>query len=115
NFQAFYGGWGSGTDPGESDNLWTTAAIDDGRNFQRYSNPVVDKLFEAGTREFNREKRAAIYAKINEIIYHDQPSTFLFWRNSFYGFNNHLRGYKYSPRGPFHYDPGFFSIWWIAQ
>jgi peptide/nickel transport system substrate-binding protein len=39
----------------------------------------------------------------------------LFWQSSFYGFNNELRGYKFSPRGPFHYSPGFFSLWKAAE
>ncbi len=86
-----------------------------GRNFLQYSNPEVDKLFVEGRKEFDREKRAAIYAKIDEIIYHDQPCTFLFWRNSFFGFNKQLRGYKFSPRGPFDYGPGFGSFWKVAE
>jgi peptide/nickel transport system substrate-binding protein len=28
-----------------------------------------------------------------------------------YAFNKSLRGYMYSPRGPFHYSPGISSIW----
>jgi peptide/nickel transport system substrate-binding protein len=115
DFQAYYGGWGTGADPDDDDNVWSTPAIDDGRNFLRYSNPEVDKLFVAGRKEFDRDKRAAIYAKIDELIFHDQPCTFLFWRNSYYGYNKSLRGYKFSPRGPYHYDPGFGSLWKAAQ
>jgi peptide/nickel transport system substrate-binding protein len=32
-------------------------------------------------------------------------------RNSFYGFSKSLRGYVFSPRGPYNYSPGFGSIW----
>jgi peptide/nickel transport system substrate-binding protein len=110
-FQAYYGGWRTGTDPDDADNLYITEAIEDGRNFLRYSNPEVDRLFVEGRREFDQAKRAAIYGKIDQIIFHDQPCLFLFWRNSFWGFNNRLRGYMFSPKGPFEYDPGFFSIW----
>jgi len=76
-----------------------------------YSNPEVDRLFAEGRRELDREKRAVIYAKIQEILYDDQPYTWLFWRNSFHGFSKKLRGYVFSPRGPFNYSPGFSSIW----
>lgn len=111
-FQGAFGGWGAGSDPATSENLWKTG---EARNFAAYSNPEVDRLFEEGKREFDRQKRAAIYAKIDELIYADQPCTWLFWQSSFYGFNKQLRGYNFSPRGPYHYSPGFFSIWSAAE
>lgn len=115
-FQACFAGWGTGIDPEEDENVWATSAIPPaGRNFTQYNNPEVDRLFEEGRKEFDRDKRAAIYAKIDELIYRDQPCTFLYWRSSFFGFNKQLRGYKFSPKGPFDYAPGFNSIWKVAD
>jgi peptide/nickel transport system substrate-binding protein len=108
DFQAHMGGWGTGVDPDTSDNLWVTG---EGRNFGQYSNPKVDELFAKGRKEFDREKRAEIYAEIHKILYEDQPYTWLYYRNSFYGFNKKLRGYVFSARGPYNYGPGFSSIW----
>ena len=107
-FQAAFGGWGTGADPDTSSNIWATK---EGRNFVNYSNPRVDELFVAGRKEFNRAKRAEIYGQIHQLIYADQPYTWLYFRNSFYGFNKQLRGYMFSPRGPYGYGPGFGSIW----
>ena len=107
-FQAMFAGWGTGTDPDTSENLWVTG---EGRNYGEYSNPEVDKLFEEGKREFDPEKRAEIYAKIHTTLYEDQPYTWLYFRNGYYGFNKRLRGYKFSPRGPYDYGPGFSAIW----
>jgi peptide/nickel transport system substrate-binding protein len=107
-FQAAFGGWGSGADPDTSVNIWTTGAM---RNYGEYSNSKVDELFEQGKREFDREKRAEIYGQIHTLLWEDQPYTWLFNRNSFYGFNKKLRGYNFSPRGPFHYSPGIGSIY----
>lgn len=107
-FQAMFGGWGTGTDPDTSINLWKTGA---GRNYGNYSNPEIDKLFDEGRREFDKDKRAKIYGKIHELLYEDQPYTWLYFRNSFYGFNKDLRGYVFSPRGPYGYGPGFGSLW----
>ena len=107
-FQAYFGGWGSGIDPDTSENIWATGA---GRNFISYSNPEVDRLFVEGRRELDRAKRAEKYARIQEILYEDQPYTWLYMRNSFYGFSKTLRGYVFSPRGPYNYSPGFGSIW----
>jgi peptide/nickel transport system substrate-binding protein len=107
-FQAYFGGWGSGTDPDSSENIWATNA---GRNFVGYSNPEVDRLYVEGRREFDKAKRAEKYGRIQQILSEDQPYTWLYWRNSFYGFSRDLRGYVFSPRGPYHYSPGFGSIW----
>jgi peptide/nickel transport system substrate-binding protein len=107
-FAAAFGGWGTGTDPDTSDNIWGTGQE---RNYGHYSNPEVDKLFDAGRHEFDPEKRAEIYRKIHLLTYEDQPYTWLFFQNAYYGFNKSLRGYVFSPRGPYHYSPGFSSIW----
>jgi peptide/nickel transport system substrate-binding protein len=108
NFQACCLAWGAGTDPDSSENLWKTGEM---RNYSGYSNPEVDRLFAEGRRELDRAKRAEKYGRIQELLYEDQPATWLFWRNSFYGFSKDLRGYVFSPRGPYHYSPGFGSLW----
>jgi peptide/nickel transport system substrate-binding protein len=107
-FQAMMGGWGTGTDPATLDNIYATGQ---GRNFGQYSNPKVDELFKAGQLEFDREKRAAIYAQIHEILWEDQPALWLFHRKSLYGVNKRLRGLNFSPRDPFGVQPGFYGLW----
>lgn len=108
NFEAAFGGWGTGTDPDTSENIWGTGQD---RNYGHYSNPEVDKLFAAGRKEFDREKRRLIYQKLSTLISEDQPYTWLFYQNAYYGFSKDLRGYMFSPRGPYHYSPGVGSIW----
>jgi peptide/nickel transport system substrate-binding protein len=108
DFQAAFGGWGSGTDPDSTENIFSSTAE---RNYGSYSNPEVDELFILGRKELDPEKRQAIYQKIHNILWEDQPYTWLYYRNAFYGFNKSLRGYYFSPRGPFHYSPGFSSIY----
>jgi peptide/nickel transport system substrate-binding protein len=111
-FQAELGGWGTGTDPDTTLNIYGTS---EQRNYGQYSNPRVDELFQQGRRELDREKRAAIYGEIHNILWEDQPNTWLFYRAAFYAFNKKLRGYNFSPRGPFHYSPGIESIHAAAQ
>ncbi|MBI3464726.1 MAG: peptide ABC transporter substrate-binding protein, partial [Planctomycetes bacterium] len=108
DFQGAYGGWSTGADPDTAENIWGTGQE---RNFVQYSNPEVDRLFDLGRKEFDREKRGEIYGRMHELIYADQPYTFLFFRKSFYGFNKQLRGINFSPRGPYHYNPGMGGIW----
>ncbi len=108
DFQAYFAGWGAGADPDHSENLWKTG---EARNFTSFSSKEVDDLFNQGKKEFDREKRAAIYGRIAELVWEQQPYTFLYHRASFYGFNKKLRGYMFSPRGPYSYGPGIGSIW----
>ncbi|MCG8451339.1 MAG: ABC transporter substrate-binding protein [Pirellulales bacterium] len=110
-FQAAYAGWSTGADPDTASNIWVT---NEGRNYGEYSNPRVDALFEQARHEFDEEKRMVIYGEIHNLLWEDQPYTWLFNRNSFYGFNKRLRGYNFSPRGPFHYGPGLDSVYMPA-
>jgi peptide/nickel transport system substrate-binding protein len=107
-FEAEFSGLQTGTDPFTNQNIYGTG---EERNFGSYSNPKVDELFKAGMKEFDRAKRAEIYGQLANLIYEDQPCLFLYNYNSFYGFSKRLRGYRFSPRGPFSYGPGFFAMW----
>jgi peptide/nickel transport system substrate-binding protein len=112
DFSAAFGGWGTGTDPYTLENVFKT---DEERNYGQYSNPEVDKLFVEGMKALDIQQRVKVYQKIHRILYEDQPYTWLFYQNSYYGFNRSLRGYNFSPRGPYNYGPGFSSIWKAAQ
>lgn len=107
-FQAAFGGWSTGADPDTSQNIWGT---DEGRNFGYYSNKEVDRLFDEAKLEFDPEKRIKLYQQINQLIYDDQPYTWLFHESAFYAFNKRWRGYNFSPRGTFSFDPGFSSMY----
>lgn len=111
DYQAVMAGWGTGADPSTLDNIFETGQT---RNFGYYSNPEVDRLLREGEREFDRAKQAEIYGKIHNLVFADQPYTFLYFQSAFYAFNKELRGYRFSPRGPYHYAPGFGSIWRAA-
>lgn len=107
-YDAAFGGWGSGTDPYTTENIFGTG---EERNYAEYSNPEVDKLFKEGLKEFDFEKRRKIYQRIHEILWEDQPYTWLFYQNGYFAFSKRLRGYEFSPRGPFHFSPGIGAIW----
>lgn len=110
-FDASMGGWGAGADPDSSENIYRTGAM---RNYGSHSNPKVDELFDRGRREFDHEKRAEIYGQIHNLLWQDQPYTWLFNRNSFYAFSKKLRGYNFSPGGPYLFDPGMNSLFKTA-
>ena len=112
NYQAMMSGWGTGADPYTNQNIFGTG---ENRNYGSYSNALVDELFELAEKEFDRDKRAQMYGEIFKLIFEDQPYLFLYNRSSFYGFNKKLRGYRFSPRGPYSYAPGISSLWMPAD
>jgi peptide/nickel transport system substrate-binding protein len=77
HFDACILGWGLSVDP-DAYEIWHSSQIEKGFNFVSYRNPEVDRLWEAGRREYDVEKRKAIYWRINELISEDQPYSFLF-------------------------------------
>jgi peptide/nickel transport system substrate-binding protein len=107
-FHAFLGGWGTGAYPDTTENIFRTGAP---RNYVGYSNAEVDALYAEALRSLDETRREEIFRRIHLLLYEEQPYTWLYFRNSFYAFNNRLRGYTFSPRGPYNYSPGFASIW----
>jgi len=107
-FQALMGGWGTGTDPTTLDNIFATGG---GRNHSQYSNPRVDEIFRLAQLEFDRQKRAALYAELHEILYEAQPNLWLYHRKSLYGVNKRIRGFNFSPRDPYGVQPGLLGLW----
>jgi len=76
-FDACILGWGLSPDP-DAYQIWHSSQIEKGFNFVSYRNPEVDRLWEEGRREYDTEKRKAIYWRINELMAEDQPYTFLY-------------------------------------
>ena len=50
-------------------------------NSVSYANPEVDRLIEIGRQEMNQEKAAQIWKEFQNLVYQDQPYTFLFWKD----------------------------------
>lgn len=78
NFDAVILGWTITQDP-DIFQIWhSSQAHDGGLNFTRYENPEVDKILEEARATPQREKRAQLYYKLQEILAQDQPYCFLF-------------------------------------
>ena len=77
NFDACTMGWSLGwdTDPYQ---LWHSSQADKGSNFVGFQNEEADRLIEAARQEFDPLKRRQMYYRFSEILYEEQPYTFLF-------------------------------------
>jgi peptide/nickel transport system substrate-binding protein len=78
NFEAVLLGWGLSRDPDLFDIFHSSKTKPGEFNFINYRNEEVDNLIEQGRRTFDQGQRSAIYRRIHQLIYEDQPYTFLF-------------------------------------
>ncbi|MDH5720632.1 MAG: peptide-binding protein [Spirochaetia bacterium] len=77
DFHAAMLGWSQGI---ESDpyQLWHSSNIKAGHNFTSFADKELDDLIERARLEFNEEKRNKMYHRVHEILYENQPYTFLY-------------------------------------
>lgn len=98
-FEAILMGWFLGRDPDNYD-IWHSSKTREGEfNFIGYKNPEVDRLLEEGRRTFDQAKRRAAYHKAHEIIFNEQPYTFLYSAESLPIVNKRFNGVEVSPIG----------------
>lgn len=83
-------------------------------NFGGYSNPKVDALFARAARAVDETERSAIFREIHEILYADQPRTYLYHEPALWAVSRRLSGVVFSSRGPYYIQPGV-ADWWVAD
>lgn len=99
NFEAILLGWGLSRDPDLFD-IFHSSKIKPGEfNFVGYKNEEVDRLLLEGRRIFDQEQRKAIYHRIHQLIYDDQPYTFLYVPDAMPIVHARVRNVQASPIG----------------
>ncbi len=93
DYEAALAGWSAGLFVDPSD-IWGTPTKEDKKPFNHcgYSNSRVDELIEKGLHTANLEEEKACWKELQEIIYDDQPYTFLFWRKESFAVSKRVRG-----------------------
>ncbi len=76
-----------------------------------YQNPEVDKIFEQLKKANSFEEKRNLIFKFQEIIYSDQPVTFLYWIDNIIGYNKKLKNVNFNPVA---YTNRIWE-WFIAQ
>ncbi len=77
NFEAVSLAWSFGFDE-DPYQVWHSSQADKGSNFVGFINPEADKIMEAARQVFDKDERARLYHRLHEIIYDEQPYTFLY-------------------------------------
>lgn len=81
DFEAVMLGWSTSfeSDPYQ---LWHSSQLEKGHNFVGFATSETDALIEAARVEINEDKRNQLYHRFHEILYNNQPYTFLFTTDS---------------------------------
>ena len=76
-FDAVRLGWQS---PPDSDpyQVWHSSQMEKGSNYVGFNNPEADKLIEEARETFDHDARIKMYHRFSEIVYDEQPYTFMF-------------------------------------
>jgi peptide/nickel transport system substrate-binding protein len=83
--------WTYGGDSGDPD-ASVTLRSDGANNFSHFKNARVDELTDAGLREVDPEKRAAIYKEIQTIFAEEVPFLFMMFWDWYNIFNQRIKG-----------------------
>lgn len=113
NHEAAYLAWDLDADPDPYALFHSSQTPPRGQNVVFYSNPAADRLMEAGRRELNQSKRAAIYHELHALLNEDQPYLWVVQVSSKWAVNRRVKGIELSPAlGPYMWYPGEFG-WWL--
>jgi peptide/nickel transport system substrate-binding protein len=68
-------------------------------NFVSYQNKDLDIIIDALGKKIFYEKEVDFHKQLQEIIYADQPVTFLYWIDNIVAVNNTVKNYEINPLG----------------
>jgi len=107
NFDVIYMAWMGHYVDGDPYQLWHSSQAEKGSNYTGFKNEEADRLMEQARLEFDPVKRAALYHRFDEILYEEQPYTFLFSLEDIEAVSKRFHGVKLYPMG---LDP---REWWV--
>jgi peptide/nickel transport system substrate-binding protein len=81
--------------------FWYSKLADAPLNVAGYQNKAADEFLEKIEACPNRDEKNILYKKLQEIIYKDNPVTFLFWDDKLIAFNKRIENLSASPLGIF--------------
>jgi peptide/nickel transport system substrate-binding protein len=110
-FEAMINMWNPGPDPDLDENVWCSTGRQKGRNYIGYSHPQIDTLYQKGRYEFDPDKRKKIFQEVHQILWLDQPYTWIAHEPLLALIHPRIRGLQAGPMGVFNLTPGLES-WW---
>jgi len=77
DFDAVTLGWTGSIDE-DPYQIWHSSQIEKGSNYTGFKNEEADRIMEEARTVFDKERRTQLYNRFHEIIYDEQPYTFLY-------------------------------------
>ena len=101
DYDAVILGWtSSGAQPPDLYQIWhSSMAVPGGSNHISYKNDEVDRLLTEYRTEFDPAKRKQMYDRVQEILYDDQPYTFVYAPKSLVAYDKRFLGVTWYPTG----------------
>ena len=110
DYDAVILGWtNSGTTPPDLFQIWhSSQAVAGGSNYISFKNDEVDRLLEAYRVEFDAAKRKVLYDRVQEILYDEQPYTWVYAPKSLVAYDRRFQGVVWYPTGS-----TMETEWWV--
>jgi peptide/nickel transport system substrate-binding protein len=101
DYDAVILGWtASGAQPPDLYQIWhSSMAVEGGSNHISFKDERVDKLLTDYRTEFDPAKRKEMYDQVQEILYDEQPYTFVYAPKSLTAYDKRLHGVTWYPTG----------------
>ncbi len=108
-FAALTLGWtGTVRFPPDAYQIWhSSQAKGRGSNFVSFKSDEVDQILETYRREFDMDKRIALYRRFQEIVHAEQPYTFLWKSRVASAYSRRFQGVNWYPGG------SDTQEWWV--
>jgi peptide/nickel transport system substrate-binding protein len=111
DYDAVILGWAMSVQAPDAYQIWhSSQAVPGGSNHIAYSNPEVDHILEVYRKEFDPERRKELYDRFQEILYGEQPYTFLFMQKSVTTWDRRFRNVNWYPSGG-----TYLREWWVPE
>ena len=88
--------WGDTSPEGDPAQIWGSASIEGGSNYISFRNERVDEIITQARTMFDTEQRDALYRELGEILYAEQPYTWLYTRPRLSLVSRRIRGARES-------------------
>jgi peptide/nickel transport system substrate-binding protein len=100
HFDAVVLGWQMSTTEPDAYQVWhSSQAANKGSNAISYKNARVDRILEEYRREFDQQKRIALYKEFQQILHEEQPYTFLYVGKRVSAVHRRFKGVEVFPDG----------------
>ncbi len=111
-FDAYIGAWSMPADAPDEFQIWHSSQIGSGgSNYVCYRNKEVDSIIEADRTEFDENKRIDLMRKFQQILYREQPYTFLWTPKERAAYSSRFQNIHWYAIPP-GYDP---QTWWVPS